>query len=326
MSLKDINTTPPEPEPEPTALIPAEEQAAKSIFASMTGYSVLGLVAAVLIGGYALVSQDIIDTPEILEEIPLVGDRLAYLGGLTAEEYSFDADGPFAYQFTAGERTNYQLDTQVTGKGMDLGEESAISLMMNMAFGIDTISVDDRGWAELQLAFDQVRMTGSFMGEEVHLYQTGDDVQMHLNKFENVDTSAGDSIQGISQLEFFSSPVTMIVSPDGMVREVSGPDGFDTILAPNEALAPSQFPTANLEIGDSWVTDFTMPVPGLAVPAAAKAHNTLVRYDYIGARQVGVIQQQIVAQEDGGTIESPSSVLGESLDLAMPTFSIEGEN
>lgn len=318
MATRNINTTPPQP-PAPTVdNVPLPGAAGEilpvaSPFSGRTGYTILGLVAAVAIGGYVLAKNGAIDTPDALS-------------GVFGEDYAFDADGPFAYRFTEGEDIRYQLDATVKGKGIDLGVESAIGLSMNMTFGVETLAVDRQGFGTLELEFDRVQMTGNFMGEDVHLYQTGKKVEMSMNRFEQVDTDAGDSIEGISQLEFFSEPVKMVVSPDGMVQEVSGPSGFDTILSPADALAPSPFQSANLEIGQTWTSEFNMPVPGLAVPASATSYNTLVRYEWIGRREVGVIQQQIRSAQIDGEIVSPSSVLGESMNLTMPTFEVSGEN
>ncbi|MFP6583829.1 MAG: hypothetical protein VCD00_14915 [Candidatus Hydrogenedentota bacterium] len=314
MVTRNVNTTPPPPPAPPEVVVPLPGAAGVgSPFSAGTGYAIIALVAAVTIGGYALARSGVIDTPDALS-------------GVFGDEYTFDADGPFAYRFTEGEDLTYQLDASVKGKGVDLGVDSAIGLTMNMTFGLETQEVDRRGFGTLELEFDRVQMTGNFMGEDVHLYQTGKNVDMSMNKFEQVDTDAGDSIKGISQLEFFTEAVTMVVSPDGMVQEVSGPSGFDTILSPADALAPSPFQTANLEIGQIWTSEFTMPVPGLAVPASATSYNTLVRYEWIGTREVGVIQQQIRSTQVDGEIVSPSSMLGEGMNLTMPTFEVTGEN
>lgn len=239
---------------------------------------------------------------------------------------SFIADGPFAYRFTKGEILNYQLDARASGTGFDMGVGSDIGLLMNMGFTLETKSIDRKGNGTLELEFDEVKMTGNFMGDPVTLYQSGSETQMSLNKHDQLDTNKGDSIKGIPQLEFFKKPITMEVGPDGHVNDVQGAPGFDSILSPSKALSPSRFTASQLEIGETWTSEFNLPVPGLAIPASATAYNTLVEYVTLGTHNCGVIKQEMISVQTDGEMNSPSSVLGDEMNFSMPTFEVSGIN
>jgi hypothetical protein len=220
----------------------------------------------------------------------------------------------------------YQLDARATGTGFEMGTESDIGLTMHMTFDLETLEARRDGSGTLELEFDEVRMTGNFMGDPVSLYQSGGETEMDLNRGDQIDTRQGDSIEGIPQLEFFEQPIRMEIGPDGHVTDIEGAPGFDLILSPSKALAPSRFTTSHLEIGESWTSEFNLPVPGLAIPASATAHNTLVEYTTIGDRNCGVIRQQMDATQLDGSLLSPSSSLSEQMGFSMPTFEVSGVN
>ena len=241
-------------------------------------------------------------------------------------ESAYTPDGPFAYRYTKGEILSYQLDARASGEGFDAGTGSGIGLTMNMGFTLETKSIDSEGNGTLQLDFNRVNMTGNFMGDPVTLYQSGDEVEMDLNKFDKLDTKKGDSISGIPHLEFFRKPITMTVAPDGHVNQVDGAPGFDMILSPSKAIAPSRFSSSHLEIGETWDSEFVLPVPGLAMPATAIARNTLIDYVTINNRRCAQIKQELLSVQTDGTLNSPGSVLSKEMNFSMPTFEISGIN
>jgi len=218
------------------------------------------------------------------------------------------------------------LDSRVNGTGFDMGVGSEIGLTMSMRYSLETTAIDRDGNGTLVLEFEQVKMTGNFMGEPVDLFQSGTETQMSLSRHDQLDTQQGDSIKGIPQLEFFNKPITMVVGPDGHVLDIQGAPGFDAILSPSKAMTPSRFTASQLEIGDTWTSEFNLPVPGLAIPASATTQNTLVEYVTLGTRRCGVIKQEMLSVQTDGQLNSPSSVLGEGMGFSMPTFEVSGTN
>ncbi len=319
-STRDISTTPPSPPP-PSApppqgnVPPPIPDPGGSKTPKPSAALLVGVATAVIVGAIFLQGGDNPAT-----------NLLNPVSSLLGPETSFIADGPFAYRFTKGEVLNYQLDARASGTGFETGVGSKIGLTMNMLYSLETTAIDREGNGTLVLEFDEVKMTGNFMGEPVNLYQSGSETQMSLNRHDQLDTRQGDSVKGIPQLEFFKKPITMVVGPDGHVIDVQGAPGFDSILSPSKAMAPSRFTASQLEIGDTWTSEFNLPVPGLAIPASATTQNTLVEYVMIGGRNCGVIKQEMLSVQADGQLNSPSSVLGEEMGFTMPTFEVSGVN
>ena len=251
-------------------------------------------------------------------------DRGELVSGIFTEEVY--ADGPFAYRFTPGEVLIYALEARAGGSGFEQGAPGSIGLFMAYKMYVTTEEVDRKGVATLRLDFDDVIMRGNFMGEEVDLMMRGDDATFTRSGQRQVNTFQGDSIEGIPQLEFFKEPIRMRVAPNGVVLEVSGPKGFEKILSPAQSLVPVNFDKPALEINDSWTNEFKMPIPGLGIPATAIATSTLLGYETVDGRNCGVILQHLDSTQMDGTLDSPSSAMGEAMGFTMPRFLLSGDN
>lgn len=234
--------------------------------------------------------------------------------------------GPFAYRFAKGEQLKYQLSAEVAGTGFDMGEGSGIGLSIGSNLSLVTESVDTAGAGALRLAFDDVYMTGNFMGTPVEIHHSAGRTTMNVDGRTQVDTAQGHSIKGIAQLQFFQQPVRMVVARDGEVLHVSGVQGLDQMLSSIITLNAEDLPTSDLPAGREWTSEFNMPIPGLGTPARAIARNKLDRYTTINGRRCAVVHQDIESTQSGGLLASPASILGEAMQFSMPTFSISGQN
>jgi hypothetical protein len=101
--------------------------------------------------------------------------------------------------------------------GTDSIEESGVGLNIKFDMYLTTESVDLDGTGHLRLDFDDVVMTGQFMGQPVELYHNKERTQMDMGGRDSVDTALGQSVEGIPQIAFFDNPINLTVDRDGMV-------------------------------------------------------------------------------------------------------------
>jgi hypothetical protein len=230
------------------------------------------------------------------------------------------------YKFIPGEHTYYRLQADISGAGI---ESLAGSGGVAMTFGGDmkvlTEQVDGTGNGYLDIRFDHVQMQGSFMDEPVSLSHSVAGTEYHYGN-ENLSTAAGDTLAGIPQLEFFSTPTKAVVSPSGKVLQVSGAPGMDQTLSPETLLASVQFPAGDLDAGAQWTSDFGMPIPGVGRLVSSQAVNILEGYDLFRGRYCAIIRQTLNARQTDGEINAPQSALGEEMNFSMPAFDLSGES
>ncbi|MBN2307642.1 MAG: hypothetical protein JXR94_01650 [Candidatus Hydrogenedentes bacterium] len=236
-------------------------------------------------------------------------------------------EGPFAFRFTPGEHLSYQLGARVVGTGAEMQTTSGISLNIAGVLGLATESVGPAGDATMRLTFDSMDMSGTFMGTPVRLTQNRDDTYLVQGDKTDINTALGlGSIQGIPQLEFFRQPIQMEVAQNGQVRRLWGSDDIASMLAVVPAVSTLEFPSEQMAQGQQWESQIALPVPGFGTAADARLLNTLLGYQYVGDRLCAVIQQDFLAEQQNGTLDSPESALGEAMQFSMPLFELTGRN
>lgn len=234
--------------------------------------------------------------------------------------------GPFAYKFTPNEKLHYRLDANIAGEGYELLTPSGVGTQFSSDLQLVTESIDSAGNGKLRLDFNRADMNGEFMGGPFELHYGPERTYMYMSGRRLVDTAEGESAKGIPQLEFFQQPIRMDVAPDGTVLRVAGGAGMSQMLSPAALIAPAPFPDPEMPIGSSWDSDFTLPVPGLGTAAPAKAHNTLTGYQNVAGRRCAVVRQDLTSAQQDGTLDSPSSILGDAMQFTMPVFELTGTN
>lgn len=254
-----------------------------------------------------------------------IPDRIASALRLSDDRAPIES-GPFSYRFEPGQALVYRMTAVADGLGFASGDAGAVGLTLNSDLVLYTMSVDRHGNAELLASFDNLELTGNYMGERVELYKRSGATSFSMGGHTSVDTARGDSIEGIPQLEFYDQPIEMTISPRGEVLRVDGPKGFDQMIAPSDMISMASFPSADLEEGDRWDSEFNLPIPGFDTPPKAKAENTFLGYEYLGERYCGVIRKVLTSDQVDGTISSPSSVFGDAMGFSMPAFSVTGIN
>jgi hypothetical protein len=235
-------------------------------------------------------------------------------------------DSLLHYQFTPGERLMYGLSADISGSGIEsLAGAGGVAMAFQSVMQVLTERVDGSGNGYLDIRFTDVQMQGSFMDAPVSLSHslTGTEYQ---HGSEHISTAAGDSIAGIPQLEFFNTPTKATVTPAGVVLEVSGAPGMDQMIAPEQLVASVQFPAGELDAGAQWESEFGMPVPGVGTVVPSRTLNELVGFDLYRGRYCAKIRQTIIANQEGGTLNSPQSALGDEMNFSMPLFNLSGEN
>lgn len=243
-----------------------------------------------------------------------------------AETPAATVDSLLHYHFTPGERLHYGLRADISGAGIEsLAGSSGVAMSFQSAMEMRTDSVDTSGNGHLDIRFTRVEMQGSFMDAPVSLSHSISGTEYHHGN-EHVSTAAGDSTKGIPQLEFFDTPTKAVVSPAGVVLQVSGAPGMDQMISPEQLVASVQFPSGDLDPGTTWESDFGMPVPGMGTLVPSKTVNELVGFDLYRGRYCAKIRQTIVANQEGGTINSPKSALGDEMNFSVPQFNLSGEN
>lgn len=233
--------------------------------------------------------------------------------------------GPFAYRFNTGDTLRYRLDAEVQGTGAESIGSSLIDMELRSEMTLATQSVDTSGNGALQMTFGSVDMGGNFMGGPVELHKTPERTVMRMANV-SLDTDRGDSTAGIPQLEFFDTPIDMIVSPTGQVLKLSGSPGMDQMLVTTAVMHSFEWPSQEMPVGYQWQSRINLPVPGLNSTAPAVVTNTIVGYENLNGHQCAVVDQIFEASQDDGGITSPDSVMGEGMSFSMPRFQVDGDN
>ncbi|GMW01349.1 MAG: hypothetical protein AMXMBFR84_24860 [Candidatus Hydrogenedentota bacterium] len=234
--------------------------------------------------------------------------------------------GPFSYKFKPGETLRYAINAELDGTGLQLGDSSPVDANFAAVMNVSTQSVDSSGNGSVDISFESAQLQGMFMGGPVDFRQSGSNASFSLDGTTQLDTSRGDSLKGVPQLEFLSQTIHTIVAPDGRVMDVRGPQGFDQLLSSSAFVSPVRFKDDEIPVQTEWTSDFSLPVPGIEALVPAQAHNVLVGYQDLYGRRCGVIQQTISAADKDGKISMPSSQLGEAMGLSMPEFNLTGQN
>lgn len=244
-----------------------------------------------------------------------------------SEQYQGTADGPFAFKFTRDETLRYRVASEIRGTGMEGLTNSGVLMDFESGMSLHTRDVDQAGNALLRMTFDQSSLRGRFMDEQFSMEVTPNDAQVSHGEQTPVDTRRGvGSTQGIPQLEFLQEPVDMVVAPNGQVLKLANTKNIGAMLAAIPNFATLEFPGGSVVQGQQWESRIALPVPGFGTPAEARLLNTFVGYQQVNGRLCGVIQQQFLSEQTGGTLNAPESALGEALSLKMPTFQITGNN
>lgn len=235
-------------------------------------------------------------------------------------------DSLIHYQFTQGERLVYALGADISGAGIEsLAGSGGVAMRFQSSMVVLTEGVDTSGNGNLDIRFSDVQMEGSFMDAPVSLSHSLNGTEYDYGN-EHVSTAAGDSIAGIPQIAFFDTPAKATVSPAGEVLSVSGAPGMDQMLAPENLVASVQFPEGDLDAGAKWESDFNMPVPGMGALSPSKTLNEVVGFELFRGRYCAIIRQTFGANQEGGTIQSPASALGDEMNFSVPQFNLNGEN
>ncbi|MBZ0127423.1 MAG: hypothetical protein K8F32_13720, partial [Rhodocyclaceae bacterium] len=233
--------------------------------------------------------------------------------------------GPFAYRFNTGDTLRYRLDAEVQGTGAESIGSSLIDMELRSEMTLATQSVDTSGNGALQMTFGSVDMGGNFMGGPIELHKTPERTVMRMANV-SLDTDRGDSTAGIPQLEFFDTPIDMIVSPTGQVLKLSGSPGMDQMLVTSAVVQSFEWPSQEMPVGYQWQSRINLPVPGLNSAAPAVVTNTIVGYENLNGHQCAVVDQIFEAIQDDGGITSPDSIMGEGMSFSMPRFQVDGDN
>ncbi len=235
-------------------------------------------------------------------------------------------NGPFSYQFVPGETDHYGIEANIQGTGIDLGQGSNIDMNFGSRMALHTDSVDQAGAGNLGLTFDNVDMTGEFMGSPIELHQRPDGTQLKMNSKTKIDSSQGISLGLIPSLEFFKQTIRMTVAKNGEIQKLSGAEGFEQMLSPMTKLAPNATETSGLRPNAQWTSEFLMPVPGLGKGVKTVTRNTFTGYATVDGRKCAVVQQVMDSSQTNGTLSAQSGGLDELLSFAMPLFSVVGRN
>ena len=231
------------------------------------------------------------------------------------------------FKFTRDETLRYRVASEIRCTGMEGLTDSGVLMDFESGMSLHTRDVDQAGNALLRMTFDQSSLRGRFMDEQFSMEVTPNDAQVSHGEQTPVDTRRGvGSTQGIPQLEFLQEPVDMVVAPNGQVLKLANTKNIGAMLAAIPNFATLEFPGGSVVQGQQWESRIALPVPGFGTPAEARLLNTFVGYQQVNGRLCGVIQQQFLSEQTGGTLNAPESALGEALSLKMPTFQITGNN
>ncbi len=233
--------------------------------------------------------------------------------------------GPYTFKFTPEELLHYRVDAAISGKGADGGLAADVNMDFMGDFDLYTKAVDGAGVADLRVLFENASLQGDFLGTPFEMGYDEHRAYIYDGRT-RIDTERGDSVQGIPQMDYFRQPISLRVASNGEVLDVSGQAGLTGLLTALPALARVEFPENEIGDGTQWESRIKMPVPGFGTAVDTRILNTLIGYQYLGAKYCAVIQQDFGATQTDGTLNAPESALGESVQVTVPLFDLQGRN
>lgn len=232
--------------------------------------------------------------------------------------------GPFRFKFTKGEQRIYALQAGVTGSGLDVGNPEGVDMHMASNMILETKNVDRDGKAQLELRFDETTFQGDFMGSPYEMFVTQTIARAtHAGRNTVPETNKKSSNP---QIAFFQHPIQMEVGPDGNVTHLDGPGEISALLAQAPLYSDLEFPRSELTSGESWVSEFALPIPGLAQAPKAQILNHYQGTDVYAGRECGVIHQTLSSAQTNGAVQSSFGADQELMGFSIPDFNLAGEN
>lgn len=190
-----------------------------------------------------------------------------------------------ALQFVEGESMRYRMSMELRGRIAAPGmEEQGVIVAMDATVGMDVVSVDSSGVADVDVSLD--RMQVRVNGRRVQVPAQGGRMRLAPD---------GRILEG----GFLSDSV----SSSG--AGVPGLDQFAPILPEGEVAA-----------GDTWSKEFAVPVPFGDGGITLRTTNTLLRYQKVGGQRAAVVVSHIDAPFD---FNVPLSELSEFVGEGGPT-------
>lgn len=233
--------------------------------------------------------------------------------------------GPFTFKFTPGEKLQYRLSANVTGKGLELLSPEPVDMKLDSAFHLTTQAVDSEGNATVEMSYDQTRMGGNFMGSAIEMAQGPEGSKLSIGGLALVDSSRGQNAgAGLPQFAFFEKAVTMEIAPNGQVTGLSGNPELAAMMQ-SPLLTNIEFPSGHIDVGTQWETPMYLPIPGMDKPLQARIVNTFTGYRTIGPRLCAVIEQDISAA-GSGTMTGLPGAPGEASTVSVPQMDLAGKN
>jgi len=219
-----------------------------------------------------------------------------------------------------GNQRDYQIKAAITGSGLEQEANPLdVALDFNSSFQLAVKSVDSRGNSDMELAFGDTFLQGEFMGSPVSFAKTAQGVTYQMDGMTPEDASA-------PQIAFFNTPIRMRVTPEGQVSSAQGLEGFEKVLTSISPLARPQLSDTAGDTETQWITDFSIPIPGLPVAPAAQAINTVVGYEELDGRPCAAVSQELRSNMKESPLGAVGGFLGQFAGLSMPKFKIEGHN
>ena len=234
--------------------------------------------------------------------------------------------GPLSYHFVPGETMHYGIEAGIQGTGLDLGLGANIAMNLASSLSLYTERVEPDGTGSLRLSFDNLDMTGDFMGSPIELHQSPERTLLNMNAQTKIDSSQGRSLGLIPQLDFFKQPVAMTVSPNGTIQKLEGAWGMEQLLAAVTRLSPDNGESAVLQPNAHWTSEFLMPIPGLGEGVKTVTNNTVTGYQVVEGHPCAVVQQEMRSSQSGGTLAMQSGGSDGGLSFGVPLFSVLGNN
>lgn len=232
-----------------------------------------------------------------------------------ADYSDFGGEGPFTYRFHPGQNQRYALSARMSGTGIDMGESSDVDMEMQSYLNMYTKSVDERGVADLNLAFGETKMEGDFMESPFAMLLNQQIAQAFLGSKDVFSAQGG--AEASPQAQYLQSSFDMQVAPNGKVLDVSGFDGIQGLLAEMPFHSGPEFPMSELPDNYSWTSSFAMPIPGMGAPLMAQIHNVFTGYATLNGRNCAVIEQTISSAGTRGAISS-----GQTFNNALEQFDL----
>lgn len=202
--------------------------------------------------------------------------------------------GPYRVAWQKGQKALYGFSTRVDGKGSpSLTGSTGLNIGFDADVSVLTEDVDAEGNMTTRLAFEDVNMSGNFLGYPVDLRKRGGITQSYVASDVAPPQTALNSRFAPPSTDVFDTPMSFKITPKGIGVSAEAETPLDRFVLTIMRLSGSAFPVSSLQPGDTWENDYDLDWPGMKAPVAVHVSTTLAEEGPYWGRDCACFVQQV---------------------------------